>query len=443
MLLTIIVLSTAHIVRGEEKQRIPLALTEATDLATKLRPELGIEEMKEKIAKSKVKETKGNFLPTFDLTGSSYYIHNYDSFTGINISARIADQNVSVNMQKEVPPYELSSELNLSYNLYAGGRDRALLGEASSKLESEKFQKSITRKKIHLEVANSYWGLLESQLRYRITKRAIGLEQMEMKVAEMQHRIARISDIDYGAALLKNREKEVAVKTAGRECLRAFRRYLHVIGLSEDGVVTSSEQVPTLTDDPSDGNDLAEETAVHPEVLKIKSDIQASREQKEAVESYHYPTVDFFAKYALIGRDSNSYFDSWGDMRSEDYIVGIKLTMNLFNGMKTEERISQAKAEVRVKQLQLKTKESEIAQAADAKKMELETVKDQLALAMEREKIQEAREKAAESKYQSGRISEIAYRQEILDAENALDEVVIARINMVLAKNALTLMVSE
>ena len=160
-------------------------------------------------------------------------------------------------------------------------------------------------------------------------------------------------------------------------------------------------------------------------------------------ESYHYPTVDFFAKYALIGRDSNSYFDSWGDMRSEDYIVGIKLTLNLFNGMKTEERISQAKAEVRVKQLQLEAKEREITQATDEKKMELETAKDQLALAMERKKLQEAREKAAESKYQSGRTSELAYRQEVVDAENALDEVVIARINMVLAKNALTLMVSE
>jgi outer membrane protein len=436
-------LTTAPIVRGEEKQSIPLVLTDAIDLATKLRPELSIEETQEKIAQSKVKETRGNFLPTLDLTGSSYYINNYDSFTGINISARIADQNVSVNMQKEVLPYELSSELNLSYNLYAGGRDRALLGEASSRLESEKYQKTITQKKILLEVANAYWGLKESQLRYRMKKRAFGFGQLETKVAETQHRKARISDIEYEAALLNNREKEVALKTTDRQCLQDFRGYLHVLNLSEDGVITSSEQVPALTDDPSDGNNLAEETTIHPEVLKIKSDIQAKRELKEVAESFNYPSVDFFAKYALIGRDSNSYFDAWGDMRAEDYIVGVKITMNLFNGMKTKERISQAKAEVRIKQLQLKEKEREIAQETNTKAMELETAKDQLALAMERKKLQEAREKVAESEYQSGRTSELAYRQKVLDAENALDEVLIARINVVLAKNALTLMVSE
>ncbi len=442
-LLAGIALLWATIATGEQRQTLPLHLSDATAMAMKLRPELRLENEKQHQARSRVKETRGNFLPALDLTGSSSYIKNYDSFTGIDISARIAGQDVVVNVEKEVPPYLLNSELDLSYNLWAGGRDSALLGKALSRLESEKYSISIAGRKIRLEVARAYWNLKKAKLHFLMAKGAFAAAQMEMRAAEKKHQLARLSDMAYDAALLKNREKRIGLKTADRDCLHSFTRYLRVLGIADDGGISSAEQVPALADDPDDGNNGEKEASVHPELLKIKTEIQADNEQRKVALSSNYPTIDFFARYALIGRDSHTYFDSWTNLQSDEYVVGIKITLNLFNGWRTEERIDQAETEVRMKQLQLQEKERQLAEAAADKKTALEEAKDQLVLAMAREKLKEAERITALSEFQAGKISELDYRQKGLAAQDAVDEVTLARIDVVLADDALNLLVSE
>jgi outer membrane protein TolC len=291
---------------------VPVHLEDATGVAVRNRPELRMELEREEIARSKVKESRGNFLPTLDLLGSSYYTRNFDTFTGINIQAQIAGQNISVNIEKVVPTYMLNAELNLCYNLYSGGRDSALLGEALSKLESAKYQESVTLRKVRLDVSNAYWGLKKAQIRYEMAKRALEVVRFEVKVAETEHRVGRISDVDFDAVLLKCREKEVALKIADRDCLRELGSYKHALGIPEDVPVPSSEKIPALADDPGNYVNSYEKTQVHPEILRLDSELQAASKREKAARSENYPQLDLFAKYSLIGRDSNSYPDSWG-----------------------------------------------------------------------------------------------------------------------------------
>ena len=428
---------------GETSIAVPVHLADAADMAVKSRPELRMELEREDIARSKVKEARGNFLPTLDLLASSYYVRNFDTFTGIDISAQIAGQNVSVNIEKDVPRYQMNAELNLCYNLYAGGRDKALLGEALSNLESAHYQEGVTLRKIRLDVANAYWELKKVQIRYEIAKRALEVVRLETKVAETEHQAGRASDVEYATVQLKSREKEMALKAADRDCLRAYGSFRHVIGMHEDGMATSSEQIPVLLDEPSDENEGIGGQVDHPEILRLKSEIKAAREREKAAHSENYPKIDVFAKYSLIGRDSNAYFNSWGDTRSDNYMVGLKLTANLFNGFRTTEQIRQADTESRVKQLQLIQKEMELTEAKHVRKSDLETANDGLFLAMERKKLEETREKVARAQLQSGRISELEYRQMVADAEEAVDRVELARIEVAMASNALKLLVLE
>jgi len=434
-----IILSTTPLWAVEAKRVVPLTLDEAVHLALQARPEMRIEKEKVKIARSKVKENRGNFLPSLDLNGSSTYTKNFDTFTGINISARIANQDVSVNITKEVPKYVLNGDVDLSYNLYAGGHDMALLRATKSELESQKHQQTVTEQNIHLEVINAYWNLKISKIRYLMAKRDLNVMHMEVKVARTKHQTSRLSDIDYESVLLKEKEKEMALRTSDRACLQAFQEYLHTLDLPAEKEIVSSEQVPMLTDDPSVGDDYGN-VEVHPEVLKILSDIKAKRELVKVARSEDLPKVDLFATYALIGRDTDSYLSSWSDLGREDYVAGVKISMNLFNGLKTQERIQQARAEVRVKQLQLLEKKRELEKSASIKKADIGTAKDRLDFAVEREQLLGAREKVAASKFGSGRISKLAYRQEALEAQNAQSDAVIARINVVLAENALKLL---
>jgi outer membrane protein len=428
-------------VSGRSSVNVPVHLDEATGMAVRNRPELRMELEKQEIARSKVKEARGNFLPTLDLSGSSYYIRNFDTFTGIDIQAQILGQNVSVNMENDVPSYMLNGELSFFYNLYSGGRDSALFHEAVSNLESGKLRESLTLRKIRLEVANAYWGLTKAQVRYEMATRELAVVRFELKVAETQHRTGRMSDIDYDAVLLKRREKEVALKAADRDCLKAFGSYRNVLGMPEDITAPSSEQIPPLADDPGSGNIYNEEKRDHLEILRLRSELQAASQRKKAARSVNYPHLDLFAKYSLVGRDSASYFDSWGNMRSENYMAGLKITWNLFNGFRTKEQISQADAEERAKRFELAEKKREVAEAERNGKAVLETANDDLSLALERMKLEQEREKVAASRFRSGRISELEYRQKAAVAAIAVDEVRLARIDVALADNVLSLLV--
>jgi outer membrane protein len=420
---------------------VPVHLDEAVGLALSKRPEQHQVMEKGNIAQSKVREARGNFFPTLDLSASSDYIKNFDTFTGIDIAAQIAGEEVAVNIQKEVPAYEVNGALDLVYNLYAGGRDNALLGEALSNLDAAVHQEEITRRKIRLEVANAYWGLKKARMQYLMAKRALEVVRLEMQVAHTEHRVDRASDVAYEAVLLKGSEKQVALKTAVRQCLQAFGSYLHVLGLPEDIGIASCEQLPELVDEPDGQAGPDKESPAHPEILKLKSDLQAAAERERAAKAENLPKLDLFAKYALIGRDSDAYLDSWRDARSEYYMVGLKVTMNLFNGLRNQERIRQAETDQRIKRLEVMEKERALAQERRDRQTALETARDQLGLARARMQLENVRQQVAAAGLRAGRISRLEYRQKTAAAEDAADAATIARIDVALAQNSLALMV--
>lgn len=430
---------------AESLPAIPLSLTAATEMAIKARPDLTLESEKARLALSKVQQARGNFLPTLDFLASNSYVKSYDGFTGIDISARVEGRDITVTIDKNVPPYQLNDELSLAFNLYAGGRDRALLGEAVDNLQAARHQEGATERKVRLEVAGAYWGLKKAHIRYAMAKRELELVRMEMEVAATEQRVNRRSEIEYDAVVLKGREKEVALKTMDRDCLRAFGHYLHVVGLEDKGFLPSAEQIPRLIDDPDSQTQTngAGAIADHPDILRLDTELQAAAARKEAAKAENLPKIDFFAKHSLIGRDESSLWDAWGDTQADNSMIGLRLSMNLFNGFRTLEHINQAEAEVRIKRLQLVQKKRELAEAENIRKTALETARDQLSLALAREKLEAAREKAARSQLQSGRISQLEYRQKVASVENAADEVLKARIDAALARNTLELMVLE
>ncbi len=333
--------------------------------------------------------------------------------------------------------------MSLGLNLYAGGRDLALLDEAAENLEAALYQEGATLRKVRLEVARAYWELKKAHLRYAMAKRELELVRMEMEIAATEYRVDRRSEVEYAAVVLKGREKEVAVKTMARDCLRAFDHYLHVVGMEDKGLVFSAEQIPRLTDDPGSETNSAGGIADHPDILRLGTELQAAHARVEAAKSENSPKLDLVARHSLIGRDQSSLWDAWGDTQADNSMIGLRLSMNLFNGFRTEERINQAETEMRIKRLQLVQKKRELAEAENVRKTALETARDQLSLALARKKLEEAREMAAGSQLQSGRISLLEYRQKIVNVENAADQVLLAKTEVALAGNALELLVLE
>lgn len=422
---------------------VPLRLSEAVNAAICNNLELRMELEREGAARSKVRESRGSFLPTVDLTASTYYLLNFDKFAGVDITARINGNDVSVRVEKDVPPFQWDAEASLRYNLYAGGRDTALLNEARSNLEAARFRRKVALKKVQLDVSKAYWELKKAQLLRKVAVRGGDVTRLEAKISEVQHRIGRSSDIERDTVALKRTEKEVALKVADRNLRRAFVEYLHVLGTTETAIAPSSNEIPALLDDLPDENEVIDDASGPPETLLLASEIDAAQERKKSVQSERYPKVDFFMDFSLVGRDSESWFGVWGDTTADNYTVGLQVTFNAFDGWRTKERIVQADAETGLKRLRLQQKEREIAQARRSMKAALEKARDELALARARESLERARERVAKADLDSGRISELEYRQNSANAEDATDRVYVAQIEVAQAQNGLKLLVLE
>ena len=442
-LVFIVLLSVVSDAAAQDQPIIPVRLADATQLAMKKRPEIKMETEKENIAESKVLEQKGNFLPTIDLYGTNDYTDNYDQFSGTHITGWVGNERIAADVTNEVPAYQVRGQLELNYNLFAGGRDKALLSEAKNNLNSVQQQKTLVERKIQLEVAKAYWELKKAQVELAITKRDIEIVQWEEKVAQTKIQVHRMSDLEYEAILLKKNESLMAQKKTTRDCLDALRNYLYVLGIPRDEVDLATIQIPDLLDSPSVDTSVEETPSVHPDILKLRSDLQAAVEKVKTEKAGYYPTIDFFAEYSCIGRDDEEYVEAWNDSESAYFKVGLTLSMNIFNGNRTMARIAQAKAHMRKQKLQLDLKERQLDRIREIKQTALDTANDEWRLAIERKRLEETRLKAAESEFQAHRISELKYRQKVIEAENATDKVIITTIDVVLARNERELLILD
>lgn len=442
-LTSLFVLSAVSNALAQDQLSVPVRLAEATQMAMNQRPEIRIESEKEVIAQSKVQEQKGSFLPTIDLQGSTAYTNNYDEFTGVEVILQVDDQQIPLTASNEVPNYELSGQLEFNYNLYAGGRDKALLDEAVSNLDSTRHQKTLAKRKIELEVANAYWELKKAQVAHAIAKRNHEAVELAVSVAQTKLKVHRISDMEYEAVLLKKSEDMVALQKAQRDRLNALREYLHILNIPHDDADLASYQIPDLVDNPGIEANSGKEPAVHPDILKIRSDLEAAAEKVKVERAGYYPVIDLFAEYAVIGRDDDALLDAWKDSEKAYYKFGLELRMNFFEGKRTMARIAQAKARVRKQRLELELKEKELDRIQKVKQTELDTANDELLLAIARKKLEDARLKTAETQFRAHKISKLDYQQKVVDANNAANQVMIAQIDVALARNERQLLVLE
>lgn len=442
-LVFIVLLSAGSNAAAQDQPLIPVRLADATQLAMNKRPEIKVENEKKCIAESKVQERKGNFLPTIDLYGTNNYIDNYDQFSGTHISGWMGNEIITVDVRNEVPAYQVRGQLELKYNLFAGGRDKALLNEAENNLNSVEQQKTLAKRKIQLEVARAYWELKKAQVELAITKRENEIVKWEEKVAQTEIQVHRMSDLEYEAILLKKNEKLMGLKKKTRDCLNALRNYFYALGIPQDDMDLAKVRIPDLIDDPGVETGLAEASSVHPDILRLRSDLQAAVEKVKTEKAGHYPTIDFIAEYSCIGRDDEEYLEAWNDSESAYFKVGLTLSMNIFNGNRTTARIAQAKAQMRKQKLQLDLKIRQLEHMREIKKTVLDTAKDELHLAIERKRLEDSRRKTAESEFKAHRISEMKYMQKVIEAENAADKVILTKIDVVLARNEKELLILE
>ncbi len=439
-LLVILVLGVCSVspASGETagRQDLPVRLDEAVDVALHNRLELVIASKQRVSAAFRTKVAKGSFLPQIAVSGTSRYIRSLDTFSGIEADARLGDQNFHVSVQKVVPAYELHAGLDLTYNLFSGGRDTAAVEETLAEQAALKHEEAATKARVSLEVMNAYWSLRKSQVLSRLAERAYLHATRLLLIAEAKRSSGLTSEIEVESEMVSVKEAMLAVNHARRDEARSLAKYRESLGLYQADLVPTGGGTVSLLDDPDETStvDVVEATD-RPETLKSESEAVAAEARVRQSRAAYLPTIDLFANYKMVGRDSD-YFKSTL-LKSDYYTVGVNVSFTLFDGLR--DRIALANSEKDIARMRVMQTIKQLDARNEDMIIENDKLQNEVIMAEQRLKLYDMKKQLAEERYSNGKISRIELNEAEKNYEDFADKFLIAKIDAAVAKQSLSI----
>lgn len=411
---------------------LPLTLAGAINTALQNRPEMHMENIQLQISQSKINHAQGAFKPSLDLSSTAQRIKLYDDFTSVAITGQIGEENVDLALAKTSPRYQVSSGLDLEYNLYSGGLNSAKLREAEAQDAAAHAQLAITRRAIILEAAKAFLELRKSQIYLQAATRKADYSLAARRLADTQSTSGRISKFEYQTRVLEADEKIILV---GQEKLKfdeALRKYRVALGVDLHDA-HHLDEFPSLGDD-SDTYEFLEKQILHPKLRKVEAELEAAAARVEAARAARRPKVDLFAHYGIVGRNDTRFASSLREQDRDYAALGIRLSLNLFDGNRTQENIAQALAETELVKLQRQISEKSMTALFHEKTLSLALIADEIKLTEQKRLLHIAKEKIAKVQLQEGLISQMEYREVSLTLEEIQDKLRSLKIDQALAQ---------
>lgn len=415
--------------------RLPARLDEALDLALRNRTEVSIASRQSAGAAHRVSVAKGSFLPQLSFSGTSRYLRALDKFSGIEADARLGEQTFHVRVEKEVPSFEMSAGLDLTWNLYSGGQDKASLEAVLAERNALRQEESATRQKVSQEVMTAYWKLRKSQIQTRVAERAYLYATKQYLIAQTKRGAGLISEIEVENEALALQENVLAVADSRRELSRCLAGYRESLGLAVADPQQAGERVELLDDPDSVADGEMLPAAERPQTRKLMAESIAAEARVRGAEAVYRPRIDFFTSYKMIGRNDD-YFKST-QVRPDYYVVGATLTVPLFDGFR--ERIELARSEEELARLRV---------AQNIRQLEAEDVRmnsdrekshQEVQMAELRMKLFDMKKRLAREMYRNGKIPEIELMEAEKNYDDHADKLLLAKIDGAVARQAIAL----
>lgn len=300
-----------------------LTLTELQQEALSGRHSVKAVEADAAIAEKKVQEARSPFLPSVDVSYSANR-YNHDSLTGAKEKNDLYQGGVSLN-------------------LFAGFADCYGLKAAKAGAEAGRQTLGSTRQEIDQSVALAFLGVYRSRQNLTVSQDSARLyqnryRQMKIKydVGVLQKRDLLKVKVEMDNALQGERKSKAAVTAALNTLSLAVGRPLTA---EEAGSLDFSlfKERPALLDAEAGKAQLLSRNS---DLLSLKETLTGATMRKKASRAAFLPRVDLSATYSSRYLDDYSFASS--DVNGDDVRLTATVSMNLFDGLKSKARLSQA-----------------------------------------------------------------------------------------------------
>ncbi len=384
----------------------PITLSEALELAKRNNNELQVSILQLGRSKSSLREAQAALLPTLGVNGNV-------------TNSRSSSNTLQAKQQQRLNPLSPDAESNTSfgsqvevtYNLYTSGRRNAAITEAEEQVRFQELDVERQSEEIRLNVATDYYNLQQADENVRISQSAVQNSEASLRDAQALERagVGTRFDVLRSQVNLANAEQELT--DARSQQAIAQRRLATRLNLPQSINITAADPVQLAglwERGLEDSIVLAYQN--RPELQQQLAQRNISEQQRRQALASLGPQISLVASYDLLDVFNDSINVSDG------YSVGVRATLNLYDGGAAKARAVQAKTNIAIAETNFAEQRNQIRfqveQAYSTQIANLENVQtSNAALEQAKESLRLAR-----LRFQAG----VGTQTDVINAENEL-----------------------
>jgi outer membrane protein TolC len=407
---------------------LPNSLSTALATALNDRPEFRTAALRTDIARERIRQAVARFYPTVDLLITAQNNTIYDTFSGITATGTLQGQVLTVDVARSSPRYTINPALQLSYELYTGGRDSALLRNAQAAHQADALAAQAQTREVLRDVTLAYLRLGQAWHRWRTATQWAEFARSQERATAVRLEAGRASELETQTDALARAQRDVDAQTLSHEVAARHADFLRALGRPSASLRSRPEELtPALANFEreldalmargivQDGAEL-DAPGTGPELRRAHALAEAARETVSVEKSANLPQVRLQAQYVGAGRSDASLGSALTHTRRSSFAAAVVVSFNLFSGYMTQSRVAEAKANAERMQEEAASVQRKLALAHQNLALGLAKAGVQLQLAQQRRQLEALRLQVAQAKHSAGR----AFTDEVDKAQAAL-----------------------
>jgi OMF family outer membrane factor len=407
-------------VRLETNQ--PITLAQALELARRNNRDLQVSLLELERDQAALRQEQAALLPNLGLTTDVSRGRSADAQRSI----RLQEQQTGIPQPGAETISSFRGEAQLSYDLFTSGRRQATIKQAEERLKFSELAVERQSEEIRLNVATEYYNMQQADERVRIAQSAVENSQASLRDAQALERagVGTRFDVLQSQVNLANSQQELTNARSQQEIARRILATRLSVPQSINLSAADPVQLAGLWN-----RDL--ETSIvlafqnRPELQQQLAQRNISEQQQREALASLGPQVRFIASYNLLDQ-----FDD-GVSLTDGYSVGVRASLNLYDGGAAKASAAQAKTNVAIAETQFSEQRNQIRfqveQAFSTQRASLENVQTANAA------LEQAREalRLARLRFQAG----VGTQTDVINSENDLTRAEGNRITAILDYN--------
>lgn len=394
----------------------PISLAQALELAKRNNRDLQVAVLELERAQASLREAQAALYPNLSVEADVTRSQSPVDQLQVELGSPTTDE----------PSTAFNGQAQLRYDLFTSGRRRATIKEAEEQVRFSELAVESQSEDIRRNVSREYYDLQEADERVRIAQSAVENSQASLRDAEALERagVGTRFDVLRSQVNLANAQQELTNALSRQQI---FRRTLATrLSLPQTVNISAADPVQLA----GLWQQSLEQSVIlayqnRPELQQQLAQRNISEQQRRQALSNLGPQVSFIANYNLLDR-----FDD-GISLTDGYSVGVRASLNLFDGGAARARATQAKKNIAIFETRFAEQRNQIRfqveQAFFTQQANLENVQTaNTALEQARESLRLAR-----LRFQAG----VGTQTDVINAENELTRAEGNRITAILEYN--------